>query len=148
MKRPHACPARRRLLGVAMAALLLTAGCTPAAPAATEAFYLNVANQCSDAVMAIHYEYALAGQPVGGGDVQNSEGQPLSRGETLSLDFTPQHFPEGADLSSFTVQLSVVLDDGAEHPVGGPIALAASYGQSYAYGLTGNRNVGFAWTAG
>lgn len=146
MKHPHTRRLWRCVWAGALAILTLMAGCT-AAPTPAQAFYLEITNQCSDAVLAIYHEYALAGRTLGDGGVQNSDGQPLSQGEVLSLEFTSQNFSGETDLSAFSVQLYVVLDDGDERPVGGPITLAAAYGQTYAFGITGNRNTGFAWTA-
>lgn len=119
--------------------LLLCASCLAEEPA----FRVSVANLCEAELYGIHYEYALGGEPAGGGIICNASGGPIARGDTLTGSFTARNFPEGADLSSFSIQFFAVLQNDQEFPVGEPPAFSTQYGQTYEFSLTGEERTGF-----
>lgn len=56
--------------------LLLCASCLAEEPA----FRVSVANLCEAELYGIHYEYALGGEPAGGGIICNASGGPIAEG--------------------------------------------------------------------
>lgn len=124
-------------------------GCTQKTEAEppAEHFYVVVEAQADERFHGLHMEYALAGDATGGGVVTNADGSEIQPAQRFYWEFLPEDFPEGADLSGFSVAYYVVLADGTELPCGDVLAFSAAYGEEYHLLLTGNARDGFALTA-
>ena len=135
-------------LAMAVAAIMMVL-CLSACdyqPAEGPSFSLDVVNNCQSDIYGLHYEYYLDGQPIGGAIVRvaNTAMIPLPSGNTTVLTFTPADFPTGADLSTFQLELFVVMEDNIEIAVSPLLELAAQYGQQYQFTLSGSNADGFA----
>lgn len=108
-----------------------------------EAFLLSLRIGTDDPVTTVHFEYALAGTPTGGGTVENADGELLCPGDIVSRDFIPRDFPRNADLSTFCFTVLVGQPDGSEIEVNSPIKIDADYGSQYDYVLTGSAVEGY-----
>lgn len=127
-----------------MLLLCLLTGCSQ--PTSDNLFRVEIVNNCDDGISGLRYSYATGGVTHGGGGAQLADGTPLPIGDTLTLYFTAEGFPETADLSTFTCEVSVVTQDGGEAPAGEPISIAATQDGYYRYSLSGNVADGFALT--
>ena len=123
-----------------VALLCVLAGCAGSSErpleelAGKDNFVVAVFNQAEIPFYGLHYEYYLAGKPVGGTIVmqlEQDEPIPIEKGERLVCDFPAKGFPEGADLSTFAVEFFVVLQNGEELPAGALLEINAAYGNSY-----------------
>ena len=117
----------------------------PAQPNIREdAFTVAVKNNCTSDIYGLHFEYYLGAAPTGGGGVRYAkENTPIAQGDILTREFLPKDFPEGADLTGFSIEIFVILKDESEIPAGMAISIPAVYGETYSYTLTGSADEGF-----
>ena len=113
--------------------------------AGEDAFYIALTNDCDSEIYGIHCEYYLGDVPTGGGVVTNSGDKPtpIKKSSVLSRDFIPADFPKDADLSTFKIQVYVILEEGQEVPTGEPVEMSVQYGSRYYLTLSGNNGAGF-----
>ena len=91
----------------------------------------------------IHYEYALSGQAMGGGDIVYASGDALKKGEKLVITLSKENFPDNADLSKLQIDLSVIGPNQEETPATPQIAFAGEYKREYQINITGSEEQGF-----
>ena len=101
-------------------------------------FVITVVNRSEVEPATLHMLYATDGETWGGGIMSNADGSPIEKGAPMSWQFLPQDFPEGADLTTFSIAYTAVLEDGTELPCGEAVSIAAAYGESYILELTGS----------
>ena len=107
------------------------------------AFYLSVRVD-SAGVYGIHFEYSINGEPTGGGVIGNADGSEIAVGDTLEKDFISSDFPDGADLTGFSVSLFAVMKDGSELPAGGELSFPVEFGKTYTLEISGDTASGLA----
>ena len=98
-----------------------------------EAVTLEITLDCETPVRALGYEYALDGEPVGGGDVQRADDRFWRSGEQLVLDMTGGFFPPGSELDGFSVSFYLLDGAGEVLPVEGEFAVPAAFGERYSF---------------
>jgi len=132
----------RALLGGMLLTILLP-GCA-AAPEEPE-FRIRLENATGETLESIHYEYALAEEPCGGGMVCNADGTELPEGDFIWFFFQPPDFPEGAELTDFSVTFYIVDKQGREIPAG-TFRDVAVFGECRELRLEGNAREGYRLT--
>lgn len=109
-------------------------------------FYLNITNNTDSQILGYDLFYAIGGKPLGSGALVNAKEKYMAKGETITQSFNSKDFPDGADISSFTVNCSVLLADNEKKDIKAPIKISAKYGGEYSYSLTGSEQAGFTLT--
>lgn len=104
--------------------------------------YITITNNCSDEIYGIHYENKLYEQ-LGVGGMVHADGTLVKTGEVLTIEFTPTNLNYKDDLSGFTIEFFVILEDAKEISCGIPMKLNVEYGGYYGFSLSGNRIIGF-----
>ena len=125
-------------LGVLGLLICGLAACAPHggdASSKAEAFTVRIRNG-SAPIWGVHYEYSASGKALGGAQVVNTDASPLRQGETVTAEFGPRDFPNGAELSGFAIQLFVIDAEGGEFSCGKPISICADYGQTFELEIT------------
>lgn len=136
-----------RIALLAMVPALLLCGCADEGAGGREdAFRLSIMNDCEGEIYGVHIEYALDGEPTGGG-VTGAVGlgkvQPIERGDDMTWEFDERDFPEQADLTGLSVEVYVVLAGEKELLADGTLAFSAEYGRDYFASLSGSEEAGF-----
>ena len=103
--------------------------------------YITITNNCSDEIYGIHYENKLY-ERLGIGSIVHADGTLIKMGEVLTIEFTPTNLHKD-DLSGFTIEFFVILEDATEMSCGIPMKLNVEYGGYYGFSLSGNRVSGF-----
>ena len=103
--------------------------------------YITITNNCSDEIYGIHYENKLY-ERLGIGSMVHADGTLIKMGEVLTIEFTPTNLHKD-DLSGFTIEFFVILEDATEMSCGIPMKLNVEYGGYYGFSLSGNRVSGF-----
>lgn len=104
--------------------------------------YITITNNCSEEIYGIHYENKLY-ERLGVGSIVHANGTLIKTGEVLTLEFTPTNLYNKDDLSGFTIEFFVILEDSKEISCGSPMKLNVKYGGYYDFSLSGNRVSGF-----
>lgn len=105
---------------------------------------LPLTNRSDGEIYGIHIEYLLDGNPTGGQIAQHADGSAIGVGDVIDISFQEKDFPDGADLSGFSIVFYVMFSEEQEVPAGEAIAIPIAYGHSYPLSLTGNRTDGYA----
>lgn len=103
---------------------------------------INITNNCSEEIYGIHYENKLYEQ-LGVGSIVHANETLIKTGEVLSIELTPTNLCNKDDLSGFTIEFFVILEDAKEISCGTPMKLDVEYGGYYDFSLSGNRGSGF-----
>ena len=106
-------------------------------------FTLKLYNDCKDDIYGYHVEYYLDEKPIGGTVGQNADESEISGKYALQLAFYESYFPEGADLSKFQFEISVLDGEMRESEFTEVVELAAEYGKSYDIRVNGSFDEGF-----
>lgn len=104
--------------------------------------YITITNNCSEEIYGIHYENKLY-ERLGVGSIVHANGTLIKSGEVLTVEFTPTNLYNKDDLSGFTIEFFVILEDSKEISCGSPMKLNVDYGGYYDFSLSGNRISGF-----
>ncbi|MBQ8953610.1 MAG: hypothetical protein IJ048_05805 [Clostridia bacterium] len=126
--------------------LALFLGVTAAgAPVAEEGdgFLVRVLLETEEPVYELSCAYELDGEPVGEWGVCAANGRSPLGGEVFNL-FRMEDFPEGADLSSFSMRFSLTTAvDGELCPVENEFSVPAAYGATCRVTILGSAEGGY-----
>ena len=127
-------------LGILLA--LLTACAVRSAEGEREtsaSFSIAVRNETQADLHGLHCEYAVDGELIGGMEATVSGGGgTLPLGETITFSFTPG----SAAWEDFSFELSGILADGREIPIGGKFSVDARVEDCYPFVLSGSLSEG------
>ena len=108
-----------------------------------DGFFVKVLLETEEPVYELSCAYKLDGEAVGEWGVCAADGRsPL--GEEGFEVFRLEDFPEGADLSDFSIAFSLTNSfDGEEVPVENEISLSPTYGDTYVVRVSGDSESGY-----
>lgn len=117
---------KRTLISCLMVVMILFSACNSLQEEnGDQSFTIKISSACEEPIYAMRYEYLLDGKLLGGDDIV-IETDGFKKGEAIVLEFTPEHFPEKADLSAVEVQIFIYTDDPKELK-----SFSASYAVEY-----------------
>ncbi len=135
----------KKLLACAFALFLALGLCACGinSSAASDAFTLKIRCESPD-IYSIFYTCYIDGQTRGHGGMSDLDGQALTDGTGLELNFSRSFFEEGDDIAGFSIDFSPYgKDDVSEITTTAPLNIAAEYGKTYQIVFSGDRENGF-----